>query len=128
MVELALVVPLLAALLLGMSELGQALRVKAILAEASRKACAAGSRPGGGNADVLSEVQNVLSGAGLPANAATVTVLVNNQAGNVATAMRNDKVTVTVAIPWSAVQLTGTNAFQAGNSVQSVSTSMLKPG
>ena len=127
-VELAIVVPFLVVLLLGICELGQALRVEAILTRASRNGCASGSRPGGGNNDVLYEVRSALSAAGLPGTAATITILVNDQPGNVALARHNDKITVSVSIRTSQVTWTGSNVFVGRDSMQSSPTTMLKNG
>lgn len=127
-VELALVIPFMAVLLLGICEIGHALKIEAILTEAARNACAMGSRPGTGNADVLTEARSALTAAGLPADAATVTILVNNAAGNVANAGRNAKITVTVALPSTSVRGLLINAFFSSNAVQSVTTTMLKQG
>jgi len=127
-IELAILLPFLSALLLGMAEIGQSLRVEAALSKATRNAAGIASRPGGSNSDALSEVQATLSAAGVPANAATITVSVNDQPGNAAAARRNDKITVTLSIPTAAVRLTGSNFFSSSDSVQTVSTAMLKQG
>ena len=127
-VELAIVIPFLAVLLLGICELGQALRVETILTRASRNGCASGSRPGCGNADVLYEVRSALSAAGLPGAAATITILVNDQPGNVALARRNDKITVSVSIRTSQVTWTGSHIFVGRDSMRSNPTTMLKHG
>src|SRR3569832_1366114 len=65
-VELALVMPLLGGLLIGICEVGQALRCADILAESARNACAYASRPGGSSADAITEVQTALTNAQLP--------------------------------------------------------------
>lgn len=127
-VELAILMPFLAALLLGMAEIGQSLRVEATLGKATRSAAGLASRPGGSNSDALTEVQTTLSAAGVPTSAATITVLVNDQPGNAAAARRNDKITVTLSLPTAAIRLTGSSFFSASDSVQTVSTTMLKQG
>jgi Flp pilus assembly protein TadG len=127
-VELALVTPLLGGLLLGVCELGQALRAADILAEASRNACAYASRPGGSNANALSEVQTALANARLPSDSVTVTVLVNGVAADAGSANANDQITVTVSIPWSRLSITGTSFYLPSGSIQSGTTVMLKQG
>lgn len=127
-VELALVASFLSILLLGMCEVGQALRVEAVLAQAARKGCAAGSRPGAGNADVVYDVRNALAAAGFPAQAATITILVNDRAGNVAQAKRNDKITVSISIPKAEVAWARSNVFMGRTAVQSEAMNMLKQG
>lgn len=127
-VELALVMPLLCALLLGILEIGQALRVEAVLSKAVLSGCASACRPGGGNNDAIYEVQQALTSANLPATSATVTILVNNVAGNAAAAKRNAKITVTVSLPAASVRILGSSSFSFANSAHSESTTMLKQG
>lgn len=127
-VELALMTPFLALLMMGMCEIAQTLRVEAILTQAARKGCAAGSRPGCSNADVTYDVQQSLAAGGIPQTAATITILVNDQPGNVASARRNDKITVTVGIPTSQATWTGTNVFVGRNLLQSEAMIMMKQG
>ncbi len=126
-VELAVVTPFLAILVLGVCELGQSLRVSSILAEAGRNACAAAAAPGGSNSQVTSQVTTALSSAGLSSNAASVTVYVNGVAGaSVSDASRLDKVTVTVSVPWQSVNLSGTSAYFMSSTTLSNTTTMLK--
>jgi Flp pilus assembly protein TadG len=127
-VELALLLPFLSILLLGMCELGQALWVNACLSDAARIGCETGSRPGCSNADVAIDVNAALTANSLPATAATITMLVNNKSGNIAAARRNDKITVTISIPTNQVSWTKSFFFMGTNSVQSQSGSMLKQG
>ena len=127
-VEMALIVPFLVALLLGICELGQALRVHSFLSEASRQGCAAGSQPGNNNADVIEDVKHALSTFKLNPGAAVITIKVNNVVGNVAQAKRNDKITVTVAIPMSAAAWTGSSIFVPSGSIRSETTVMLRQG
>ena len=127
-VEMALVAPFLVMLLLGICEIGQALRVNSFLAEAARTGCAAGSLPGSSNGDVIRGVQNGLSTRKLTASAAVITIKVNGGVGSVAMAHRNDKITVTVAIPMSAAGWTGSSVFVSRSSIQSETTVMLKQG
>src|SRR5205809_966160 len=51
-VELVIVMPFLALLVLGVAEMGQGLKAEAVLAEASRNGAATAGRPGSGNSDV----------------------------------------------------------------------------
>jgi len=127
-IELAFVLPLLAVLLVGIFEIGQALRITSILSEASRNACSSGSRPGCANADVTMDAQSALTNAGISAGSATITILVNGVAGNVAAAKGNDEITVVVSLPWSSVSLIRTNTFLSSGTVLSETTSMLKQG
>jgi Flp pilus assembly protein TadG len=127
-VELALVVPFLAVMILGMCEVGQALRVEAVLAEAARQGCAAGCRAGGSNADIVSDVSSALLASGLPAGSASITVLVNGVMADAGTAQRNDTVTVQVSIPTSQTSVTNSTLFLGANSSQTEAITMLKQG
>lgn len=126
-VELAVVTPFLAMLVLGVCELGQSLRVSSILAEAGRNACTAAASPGGSNSQVTSQVTTSLANAGLNADSASVTVYVNGVAGaDVSAANRLDKVTVSVSVPWKSVNLSGTSAYFMSSTTLSNTTTMLK--
>lgn len=127
-VEMALVIPLLATFLLGVCEIGQMQRVHSYLSEAAHKGCVAGTLPGSSNADVINDVQNSLTACRLTASAAVITIQVNGVVGSVARANRNDKITVTVAIPTSAAMWTGSSVFVSRSSTQSETTVMLRQG
>ncbi|MBI3866137.1 MAG: pilus assembly protein [Planctomycetia bacterium] len=127
-VELSLLTPLLAVLLLGICELGQGLWVNACLSEAARIGSETGARPGCCNADVIADVNGVLKNNAIPTGSTTITILVNNQTGNVAAARKNDKITVTVAVPTAKVAWTKSFSFLGSNSTLSQSGSMLKQG
>ena len=125
-VELALLLPVLSILLLGVLEISQALRVAEIQTEAARNGCASASYPGQMNSNVYAEVQTVLTNSGLPSKYATVKILINDVEGNLDNAKRNDKITVIVAMPWSSVNYSKTNCFFFGDSMLTESTTMLK--
>ena len=127
-VEMALVTPFLAFLLLGICEIGQAMRLHSFLSDASRQGGVAGSQPGNTNARVIRGVQTALSAFKLNGDAAVITIKVNDVVGNVALARRNDKITVTVAIPLSAAAWTGSSVFVSRNSLRSETTVMLRQG
>lgn len=127
-VEMALIAPFLVLLLLGICEVGQAMRVHSYLSAASRQGCATGSLPGNSNADVIEDVRNALSVLRLKSDAAKITIQVNDLVGNVAKARRNDKITVTVTIPMSAAAWTGSSLFVSRRSTRSETTVMLRQG
>ena len=127
-VEMAIVTPFLVLLLLGICEIGQAMRVHTCLSEASRQGCATGSLPGRSNVDVVKDVLNSLSALRLSSGAAQVTIKVNDVVGNVVKARRNDKITVTVAIPMSEAAWTGSSFFVPRHSIRSQTTVMLRQG
>jgi len=127
-VELAIVAPFLVTLVLGTCEVGQMLRVHAILTEATRVGCGAASLPGSTNDEVIRDVQNALTNSGLPADSATVTIRVNDVTGDLSAARRNDKISVSVSIPTAEAAWTGSFTFFSRNSLQSETTVMLKQG
>jgi Flp pilus assembly protein TadG len=127
-VELALCLPLLMTMTLGVCEIGQALKVEALLSEAARKACATASRPACSNADVITDALALLSTNNIPTGQVTVTILVNDAAGNVLTAPANAKISVTVSIPVSQVNWTNTQKFLGAGAVLSQTMVMAKQG
>jgi Flp pilus assembly protein TadG len=97
-VECAVIAPFLAAMLLGMIEVGRGLIGKEILSDAAQKACRSGALPGKANSDVTTEVANTMSNNGITDS---TTIPVNGVTADVSTANRFDKVSVKVAIPVS---------------------------
>ncbi len=127
-VELALCLPLIMALTVGLCELGQALKVEAVLSQAARKACASGTRPGCSNNDVIADAQSVLTANKIPTGSVTITILINDAAGNVLTAKLNDKISVKVTIPISQVNWSNTQRFFAADASLSQTVVMLRQG
>jgi Flp pilus assembly protein TadG len=127
-VELALCLPLLATLTLGICELGQALKVEAVLSGSARLACATACRPGCSNNDVIADAKSVLTANRIPTEQVTVTILVNGQTGNVLTAAQNAKISVTVSIPISQVNWTDTRRYFGANSALSQTVVMARQG
>ncbi len=96
-VEFAIVAIVMATLVMGVIEITRIIQVKSYLADAVRSGCRSATQPASSNAQVTSAVNAILSlhsVSGTP----TVTVLVNGVAADAATALRDDKVTVTVSI------------------------------
>ncbi len=125
-VELAILAPFLMALLLGICEVGQAIRVEAILATAARSACAVASSPSGTNELAFAEVQTILQQANLPSDSVSVQVYVNNALGDASSAVSNDKITVTVKLPTSATRTLASSFFSSPNAYQVETTTMLR--
>lgn len=125
---MAILAPFLALLLLGICEIGQVLRIHSSLSEAARQGCAAGCLPGSSNADVIQNVNRALSASRLATSGATITIKVNDVVGSVAKALRNDKITVIVAIPTAQAAWTGSFVFVSSSSIQSETTVMLRQG
>jgi Flp pilus assembly protein TadG len=125
-VELALLSPFLLVIVIAVCELGQTLKVEAIISQAARKACAVATRPASSNSDVIADAQALINASGLPGSAAIVKILVNGQERNVATAVRGDTIAVSISIPHAAVTSTRTSVFMVEGSIQSESAVMIK--
>jgi Flp pilus assembly protein TadG len=116
-VELALVIPLLLLLVLGMFELARALLVRQILTDAARKGCRTGIIHQFGNADIINDVTNVVyqngfdtttfNPTGTPA-IGSITITVTDPNGNplpdALDAPPGSTVSVQVAIPSSSIR------------------------
>ena len=127
-VEFALVAPLLALLVVGMFEVGRALIVKASLEEAARAGCQTGTLPLRDNAAIISDVHGVLRANSISPGDVTITIQVNNQSADVATASANDKISVRVDIPYRSVSWTSGFFFMKGDVVQSETIVMMRQG
>ena len=127
-VEVALVMPFLATMILGITEVGQVQRAQCYISEAAYAGGVAGSLPGSSNAQIISDVKTFLTSCKMTATSAVVTIKVNDAIADISTAKRNDKISVTVAIPVSAVSWYGTHCFIPQNSTVSKTVVMLKQG
>lgn len=127
-VELALCLPLIGGLTLGICELGQALKVEAVLSGAARLACATACRPGCSNTDVIEDAKSILTANKIPTSSVTITIKVNDQTGNVITAPANAKISVTVSIPIAQVNWTNTRRYFGANSTLSQTVVMARQG
>ncbi len=123
-VELALLAPFLAAVMLGMFEIGRGLMVKQTLGAAARKGCRTGILHQYGNSDIVTDVTDIMRDAGFdatrfnPPTVGAITITVTDPSGNTLSdsldAPEGSTVSVQVSIPissikWvSAVFLTGT--------------------
>jgi Flp pilus assembly protein TadG len=124
-VEFALVAPLLVTLILGMIELARGFQVKEVLSDATQQACRTASQPGKGNSDVQAQVDNIMADNKITGY--SVTILVNGVASDVATATRNDQVSVKVAVPASQVYWVST-LFLKAQMIESETVVMLRQG
>ena len=100
-VEFAFVAPIFFMLILGMIELGRGLMVRHMLTNAARQGCRVGILEGKGNADVTAAVNAALAPIGIASD--TVTIEVNDNAGDVLNAPADAVVTVIVSVPVSTV-------------------------
>ena len=93
--EFALLAPFLAALILGMCEMGRAMMVKDILTNAARKGCRTGVTLGKTYQNVLDDVNNILTDNSLPSAKATITVQIATYTGTSTTPSWGSFTTVT---------------------------------
>jgi Flp pilus assembly protein TadG len=124
-VELAILLPFLGILVVGMLEIGRALVVKEVLSDAAQKGCRTAALPGKSNADVQADVDDIMTDNGVTGY--STTILVNGVAGDVATANRFDRVSVTVVVPVSNVAWT-TTFFLTSQMLESETVVMMRQG
>ena len=132
-VEFAIVCPLLFLIFLGMVEVGRAMMVAGAVANAARVGARSAAVSGGSYSAATDAVSTVLSDAGLPYVAPTVTVngaAVSDDASFQDAAAPGATVSVKVALPYSSVSwLPGGGAlFLSGNQSITAVTAMTKEG
>ena len=125
-VELALLLPLLCSMALGILEIGRASMVCTILSTAARNGAQVAALPTSSNATVISRINSVLTASNITAANATITILVNGAVADVSTAQGNNQVTVTVSIPASQTNLTNFNMSLYPNAVFSATLTMIR--
>jgi len=126
-VEFAMVVPLLALMLNGITEVGRAIMVRQFLNDAVRKACRTGVLPNRANSDITKDINDILKDNSIDTSIATITILVNGNAVDASTAKKNDQISVKVSVPFANVSWTP--AFFLGSSaVESETLSMMRQG
>jgi len=135
-VEFALVAPFLCLILMGMFELGRAVMVKNILSDAARKACRTGIQRDKGNADIASEVNNIMSDNGFttakfnPPSVGAINITVTDPNGTVLTdsldAPSGTVVSVQVCIPVSSTAWVPTIFLGSGSTLESETVVMMK--
>jgi Flp pilus assembly protein TadG len=124
-VELALVMPFLAALVLGMMEIGHGMMVKESLSDAAQKACRTGAQPGKTTAQAQAEVDNIMRDLGV--NWYFTTILLNGTNADIQNAKHNDQISVQVSVPVSQVFWT-TTYFLPAQDIESEVVVMLRQG
>lgn len=127
-VEFALIAPILAVLITGMMETGRAFMVKEVLGGAARRACQVATLPSGTNSKVTTAVNNILTDNNINTGAATISVLVNGTSGDVKNAKANDKISITVSVPASAVAWTKAYLFVSAGLQLSETVVMMRQG
>ena len=102
-VELAFVLPVFVSMVLGIVELGHAFMVQHLIQDAARQGCRTAILPQATNAIVTDLITKLLKDEGIPQ--VTISILVNNAPGEVASATTNDDVRVCDSIAASDVSL-----------------------
>jgi Flp pilus assembly protein TadG len=107
--EFAMLCPLLCVLVVGMLEMGRAMKVSVVLNDAARKGCQTGIRKGKANADISTDVTNIMQDNGFdstlfsPPSLGSISITVTAPDGtSVADALNapaGSMVAVQVAIP-----------------------------
>jgi Flp pilus assembly protein TadG len=124
-VELAIIVPVLVFLAIGMIEVARGLMVKETLSNAARKGCRTGILPTGTTSAITSDINQVLTDNNIDSSYATVTVLVNGKVADASTAKQHDQISVKVSIPVSRVAWI-TPFFLPGSDIESDTMSMMR--
>jgi Flp pilus assembly protein TadG len=133
--ELALLLPFLVAVVLGMFEIGRGLMVKQTLSAAARKGCRTGILHQYGNSDIINDATNIMRDAGFdvtlfnPPTIGSITITVTDPNGNTLSgsldAPEGSTVSVQVSIPVSSIKWVST-AFLTGTMVESDAVVMMK--
>lgn len=134
-VEMAMILPVLAAIMLGMFELSRGLMVKQTLTGAARKGCRTGIIHQYGNNDITNDVTNVMQDSGFdttkfnPPTLGSITISVTDPSGNTLSdaldAPPGSTVSVQVSIPVSSITW-GTTIFLTGDVLASDQIVMMK--
>lgn len=112
-VEMALVLPIFTMLVFGIIEFGRGFMIMQLVTNAAREGCRRAIIDGSTNTEVTDYIKTFMQQSGnvAPANT-TVTITVTpaqgnpaNPGNNIAVCQSRDLITVTVQIPFSAVQL-----------------------
>jgi Flp pilus assembly protein TadG len=106
MVEMALVLPVFVALMLGVIEFGRAIMVGQLVTNAAREGCRQAILDGSTNTAVNDFVQQFMADtANVSKSDVSVTVAIGNPAagGQLVNAQSRDLVTITVSLPFSKV-------------------------
>jgi Flp pilus assembly protein TadG len=105
-VELALLLPFLCTLTLGVLEVGRAAIVSTTMFNAAQNGAQVAAMASSSNATVTSTINSILTANNINSANATISILVNGTAADVSTSNPNDEITVTVSIAASQVNLT----------------------
>jgi Flp pilus assembly protein TadG len=124
-VELAVVLPFITILVLGMVEIGRGLMVKESLSDAAQKACRTAAQPGKSTAQAQAEVDNIMQDLGITGY--STAILVNGNNTDIQNAVHNDQISIKVSVPVSQVYWT-TAIFLPAQDIESETVIMLRQG
>lgn len=102
-VEFAVIVPFLVLVSMAMIEVTRGVQVKNTLTDAARSGCRLAIQPGTTNAAVVSNINQLMTNAGIAASLVTITIQVNGKTVDVGTAVQGDQISVMVAVPVDAL-------------------------
>jgi Flp pilus assembly protein TadG len=100
-VELALIIPVLLAAILGIIEVGRGLMAIHLLNNAAQAGCRTGIISGKATSDISTAVNSALTAAGISGDSVTVTV--NDGSADASSASTGDEITVKVTVPVTSV-------------------------
>jgi Flp pilus assembly protein TadG len=117
-VEMAFAAPLLILMVFGIMEIAHAFMVQHLMQDAARQGCRAGLLPYATNSSVTSTSNQLLMSEGI--TTATINILVNGSAGDVAQANSGDAVTVNITVPSSDISIVPGLGYLTGQTHASV--------
>jgi Flp pilus assembly protein TadG len=124
-VELAVVLPFIITLILGMVEIGHGIAVRESLSDAAQKACRTAVQPGKTTAQAQAEVDNIMQDLNITGY--TTTILLNGQQVEIQNAQHNDQISIKVSVPVSQIYWT-TTIFLPAQDLESETVIMLRQG
>jgi len=124
-VEMAVAAAFLVALVMGTLELGRGIIVKQALTDSARRGARLAAQPSTSTAQIQTEVNLLLAQNNINTTNVTTTVLVNGNNVDASTAVQNDKISVQVSVPVSAVYWMAT-IFLKSTQVESETVTMMR--
>lgn len=112
-VEFAFVFPLFILFLFGLIDIGRGFMVSQLLSDAARVGARAGVLPSASNSTVTAAVKSLMERESITDY--TTTIMVNGKESDLATAVSNDEVKVTVSVPTSSVSWVPVYKFLSGS-------------
>lgn len=112
-VEFAVVASVFFTFVFGFIEVGRGFMIQHLMTNAARQGCRVASIEGKSTTDVNNAVDAVLNGQGIRGD--SVTVQVNDAAGNASSAKAGDEISVTVAVPVSSVSWVPASRYLFGS-------------